>query len=70
MDDKLELPFRQLLWQVFKLREAEKQYNLYLSYNNRKNVKYWQTKVDDTLATIGVDDQTDFKNMTITFIKQ
>ena len=61
--ESFESPLAQLLWVMYKLRKAEKVYNEYLSFQNRKQVKYWQDKVDEILKTIGIDDDTDFKNL-------
>lgn len=61
--ESFESPFTQLLWVMYKLRKAEKVYNEFLSYSNRKQVKYWQDKADEILKTIGIDDNTDFKNL-------
>lgn len=61
--ESFENPLAHLLWVVYKLRKAEKQYNEYLSFQNRKQVKYWQDKADEILSTIGIDEHTDFKNI-------
>ena len=66
--ESFENPLAQLLWIMYKLRKAEKQYNEFLNFTNRKNVKYWQDKADEVLAKIGIDDTTDFKNMQLTII--
>lgn len=66
--DPLEHPFKQLLWILYKLRMAEKRYAEYLNFSNRKEVAYWQKKADEILATIGIDENTDFKNMQLTII--
>lgn len=65
--EALHNPFRKLLWQIYKLREAEKAYNLYDGKTIR-NVSYWQSQIDDTLATIGIDENTDWKNLQLTII--
>ncbi len=59
--EKLDIPFRQLLEILFKLRQAEK-------VNHERGVEYWRTKADEKLAIMGVDETTDFKRMQITFI--
>jgi len=61
--ESFESPLAHLLWVMYKLRKAEKQYNDFLNFANRKQVKYWQDKADEILATIGIDDNTDFKNL-------
>lgn len=63
-----ENPLAHLLWIMYKLRKAEKQYNDYLNFSNRKQVKYWRDKADEILINIGIDDNTDFKNMQLTII--
>lgn len=57
----------ELLWICYKLRQAEKTYGNYGSYNNRNTVRYWQTKLDEKMAIIGIDENTDFKNDEIKF---
>lgn len=64
---ELEQPFRQLLWIAYNMRRAQIRFNSHSDYNNRKQVNYWQQKMDDALATMGINDQTDFKNNKITF---
>lgn len=66
--ESFENPLAQLLWIMYKLRKAEKLYNEYLNFTNRRQVKYWQEKADDILAEIGIDDNTDFRNIQLTII--
>jgi hypothetical protein len=66
--ESFENPLSQLLWIMYKLRKAENNYNEFLNYINRKQVKYWQAKADEMLSIIGIDDNTDFKNIQLTII--
>lgn len=67
--DPLEHPFKQLLWILYNLRKAEIKYDSFSGYNNRQQIKYWRKRADDILTIIGIDENTDFKNMELTIVE-
>ena len=67
-NNKLELPFKQLLWTLWKLRLAQRNYENLSTPATRENLRMWKDNTDKLFKTLGVDENTDFKNIQITFV--
>jgi hypothetical protein len=66
--EKLDLPFRQLLWILFNLRKWEELHRLQGGSHYAKYVQRWQVKADQMLSQMGVTEEMDFENIEFTFI--
>ncbi len=64
----LDTPFKQLVYILFKLREAEKYHAEHHGYAALAKVKEWRAKADKALASMGVNKDTDFRNAEIKIV--
>lgn len=68
-EQRLERAFIELLEDVVMMRKEQREYHHHRSFNVGKR-KYRESLVDEDLASIGVDENTDFKNLKLTFVEK
>lgn len=67
--ERLEIAFIEFLEDAVLMRKEQKEYHEHRSYNVNRRL-YREKLFDQDLASIGVDENTDFKTIKLTFIEK